>query len=151
MLVRQHVGTNLDRSSRLLKNVVKMLETCGQCHLMTLARCGRPFRRLKGLGTTMVTIFLFTKVQELQTPSQKEILEAALSKEFHDSWRDVGNGSYLVATTKPLITQDVTGLAGVTGGLAGSYIVTNLEPYFGWASKGIWEWIKTMKERDDRS
>ena len=99
----------------------------------------------------MVTIFLFTKVQEPQTPDQKVTLEVSLNSEFHDSWRDVGNDNYLVATSKPLITQDVTKLAGVTDGVAGSYVVTNLEPYYGWASKGIWEWIKTMTERDDRS
>jgi hypothetical protein len=53
----------------------------------------------------MVTLFLFAKVQELQTPEQKVSLEANLDKEFHDSWRDLGNGSYLVATGKPLITS----------------------------------------------
>lgn len=82
----------------------------------------------------MVGIFLLTKVQEAQTPQQKQILEAALVGAFPDSWRDIGNGSYLVATSKSMITQDISGAAGITGGEAGSYIVTSLQPYYGWAS-----------------
>lgn len=96
----------------------------------------------------MVTLFLFTKVQEPQTLQQKANLVAALNAEFRDSWRDIGNDNYLVATSRPLIAQDVTKLASVSDGQAGSYIVTNLEPYFGWANKTIWEWIKAMKDRD---
>ena len=99
----------------------------------------------------MTSIFLFTKVQDAQTPAQKLAIEVALEAQFKDSWRDLGNGSYLVATSKPLITQDVTRLAGVADGHAGAYIVTTTDPYFGWASNSIWEWMRTMKELHDRS
>ena len=99
----------------------------------------------------MVAIYLFTKVQEQQTPAQKLHLTTALTAEFPNSWRDIGNDNYLVATGKPLITQDVTKLAGVTEGQAGAYIVTNTDPYFGWANRAIWEWMTTMRELHDRS
>lgn len=96
----------------------------------------------------MVSLFLFSKVQEPQTPQQKTSMIAALSANFPDAWRDVGNGNFIVATSKTLITQDVANLVGITSGNAGAYIVTNLEPYYGWANKTIWEWIKAMKDRD---
>ena len=99
----------------------------------------------------MATIFILTKVQEAQTPAQSKSLVDALTKEFPDSWHDLGNSSYLVATPKPLITQDITKLAGISGGTAGSYLVTNLDSYFGWANRSTWEWIKAMKERDGQA
>lgn len=97
----------------------------------------------------MVAIFLLAKVQETQTAQQKEALETALLGAFPDSWRDIGNGSYLVATNKSMITQDISAAAKITGGEVGAYIVTSLDPYYGWASKAIWEWIKAVKARDE--
>lgn len=96
----------------------------------------------------MVAIFLLTKVQDPLTPEQKKVLEASLSKEFPDFWREAGNGTYLVATSKPMIPQDISGSLGISVGNAGSYIVTVMEPYYGWAGKAIWDWMKTVSARD---
>ena len=96
----------------------------------------------------MSSIFLLTKVQESLTPAQKTSLADALGREFSDSWRDLGNDNFLVATSKPLTTQDVTRLLEIDEGAAGTYIVSGIESYFGMASMSIWEWLKAMKERD---
>lgn len=96
----------------------------------------------------MVVLFLLTKVQEPQNPGQKTALVSSLNTHFPDSYRDIGNDNYLVATSRPLIAQDVTKQIGISDGIAGSYLVTGLEPYFGWANKTIWDWIKAMKDRD---
>ena len=99
----------------------------------------------------MAVIYLLTKVQDGQTPEQKSALLAALKTEFPDTWRDIGNDCYLVASSKPMITQDISTSAQITAGAAGAYLITKLDPYYGWASKSIWEWVTTMKDRDEQS
>ena len=99
----------------------------------------------------MAAIFILTKVQEVQTPSQHESLIATLNKEFPERWFALGNENYLVATSKPLITPDITKLTGVVDGAQGSYLVTNLDSYYGWANASIWEWIKAMRELDGQA
>lgn len=99
----------------------------------------------------MAAIYLLTKVQEEQTAEQRTALIAKLETEFPDAWRDLGMGSFLVATSKPVVTQDVANSLGISEGIAGSYILTKMEPYYGYANKAIWEWVRNMKEWNEHS
>lgn len=99
----------------------------------------------------MAAVFVLTKVQGSQTPEQRAKLLATLGREFPNGWRDLGGDSYLVSTPKPLITQDISRITGITDGGVGAYLVTTLDPYFGWASASTWEWIRAMKEQDGQT
>lgn len=89
----------------------------------------------------MAAIFLLAKVDNEQRLDQKKVLESNLAREFPQKWRDIGNGCYLVATDSSVVTQDVSDKSGISDGGAGGYIVTAINPYYGWASNSTWEWI----------
>jgi hypothetical protein len=91
----------------------------------------------------MATIYLLAKTGELQNPTFASKLEGNLEKHFSHKWRNIGAGAYLVSVDEPTVTQDLAEKLEVTGGGVGSYIVTKLDPYYGWGSKAMWEWIST--------
>lgn len=93
----------------------------------------------------MASIYLLSKVQNAATSEQRTWINASIVMNFPDRWRDIGNDCYLVATTKPMVTEDVSVLAGIKDGQAGTYIVTKMDPYYGWANKTIWEWVREMQ------
>ncbi len=94
----------------------------------------------------MATIFLLTKAQAPQTAEQRAALVARLDADFPEYWYDAGNGCFLVATLRPIITKELTEILALSDGTCGSYIVSNLDSYHGWASRNIWEWVSTMRE-----
>ena len=97
-----------------------------------------------------MAIFLLTKVQETLSPEQRKKLEAALAERYVEGWRDIGNGNYLVASSKPLTTQDFSSDLGIVDGSVGAYLVSVVDSYYGWANRSIWDWIKAMRERNER-
>jgi hypothetical protein len=91
----------------------------------------------------MANIYILVKVGEPQASEKRSKLEANLASNFPDGWRKLEQGSYLVASDEPLLTRDVSDKAGITNGEVGSYIVTKIDAYYGWAGNEIWEWINT--------
>jgi len=94
----------------------------------------------------MATIYVLIKVGETQNAAQQSTIEAKLNEHSGDTWRRLDNGTYLVAVTEPTLTREVSDKTGISDGEVGSYNVTKLDPFFGWASKEIWEWIETYGE-----
>lgn len=94
----------------------------------------------------MAAIYVLIKVGEPQTPEKRSKIEADLASNFTKGWRKLENGSYLVATENPLLTREVSDMAGISDGLAGSYIVTKMDSYYGWAGQEVWEWIATFSK-----
>lgn len=92
----------------------------------------------------MATIYVLIKVGEPQTSEKRSKIEANLASNFAKGWRKLENGSYLVAVSEPSLTRGVSDMAGISDGEVGSYIVTKLDPYFGWAGKEVWEWVNTF-------
>lgn len=101
----------------------------------------------------MTTIYVLIKVGDIQDAAKKLTVEtglkAAFESGFTSAWRPVGHGTYLVAVKEPTLTRNVSDKLGVSDGKAGSYIVTKLDPYYGWADKEVWEWISTYGGSND--
>lgn len=95
----------------------------------------------------VMAIYLLTKVQEPLNEGQKLSIEEGLTRVVPDRWREVGNGSYLAFTDKPLTIQDFSLSLGLATGSCGAYLVTEVDSYYGWASRAIWDWIKTMRDQ----
>lgn len=91
----------------------------------------------------MATVYLLVKVGEVQNATAKAKLEENLTEHYDSKWRRLDHGSYLVAVDEPTLTREVSDNTGISDGEVGSYIVTKLDPFFGWADKEIWEWIYT--------
>jgi len=89
----------------------------------------------------VATIYILSKVGEQSSEALTEMLEKNLEDHFPKNWLNVGLGSYVVASTAPTLTRDISDLAGITNGQVGSYIVTRADSYYGWASNDIWEWM----------
>lgn len=99
----------------------------------------------------MAVIYLLTKVQEPQTPDQRLKLHAALQEHFPEKWHGVGQDCYLVATNRPILTEELSRELKIADGEVGSYIVTNLDPYYGYANRSIWEWVRNMRQWNEQS
>ena len=91
----------------------------------------------------MATVFILIKVGKAQNDMERATIESNLGEHYGDSWRHLGLGSYLVAEQDPILTREVSDKIGISGGEVGEYIVTKLDPFFGWGYKEVWEWIDT--------
>ena len=91
----------------------------------------------------MATIYVLIKVDKAQNDAQRERIVSNLRERYGDAWRYLGLDSYLVAEQEPILTRELSDKIGVSGGDVGNYIVTKLDPYFGWGHKEVWEWIDT--------
>jgi len=92
----------------------------------------------------MATVYILVKVGEPQEPEKISTIEANLASKFANRWRRLQHGSYLVAADEPLLTRDVSDMTGISDGQVGSYIVTRMDSYYGWAGQEVWEWISTF-------
>ena len=75
------------------------------------------------------------------TTNEKAFVEERLKANWPDRWKDAGNNCFVVASDKPLVTKEISDLAGISDGNGGKYVVTKLDNYYGWADKSLWEWI----------
>lgn len=91
----------------------------------------------------MATVYLLSKISTPLEDYQRENLEEKLNEAFGTKWRAIGNGSYLVAADSTFVTEDISNKAGISEGYMGEFIVTALQPYFGFGPNSNWEWIST--------
>ena len=89
----------------------------------------------------MATIYVLIKSGKAQNDTEKATIRSNLGKHYGDAWRHLGLDSYLVAEQETILTREVSEKIGISGGGVGNYIVTRLDPFFGWDNKEIWEWI----------
>lgn len=91
----------------------------------------------------MPTIYLLSKITGPLDQQERDKIENSLSDVFGTSWRDVGNGSYLVSADSTLVTEDISNKIGISEGNMGEYIVTALQPFYGFGPNSNWEWISS--------
>jgi len=92
----------------------------------------------------MAKIFLLACVDNAPTDEETAKVRASLAHSFGEKFLEMGNRSFLVAAEAPILTKDISDKAGISDGDAGSYIVTPLDSYYGWANQSYWEWIDTF-------
>lgn len=96
-------------------------------------------------------IFLLTKVGALQTPEQGAALNQKLNSVFPNRTRDLGAGAFLISVPQVMTSKDVGTAIDLGEGQFGSYIITPVPAYWGYADRSIWEWITIMGATDGQS